>query len=438
MKYTHRYIVAILTLFMVGCDDYLDIQPEGKVIPETLEEFRAVLTKGYDVFPKQKSRVTYRADELILDENSFDFPVYKDIYTWEDANPDPQTGRYPYIQMYNSIFYANHVIEDGAAKIADSQEKNQLLGEAYALRAYAHFDLVNLYGKPYNAATSSGDRGVPLALEIDLEQAFVPVSVEEVYSQVIADLEMAQSLLNVSHYESGLNYRFTKTAVLALQARVFTYMNNSEAALQAINGALGLNNSVVNLNETLTFPNLYTSVESILALEDVFSSNLKNSATISSDLLGIYDQVNDLRFGLYFTEDDGEYIAAKGGEQEFKCSFRVSELLLLKAEAEAKLGSLDAAKSTLLNFMQNRYESDYMATLETTINGLTASEFLLELYTERRRELALEGHRWFDLRRTDQIAITHTVNGEDFYLIENDPRYTLRFPEDAILNNPEL
>ncbi|MCL5247483.1 RagB/SusD family nutrient uptake outer membrane protein [Cellulophaga sp. 20_2_10] len=438
MKHIQTYILALLTLFMVGCDDYLEIEPEGKVIPETLEEFRAVLTTGYRVFPEQKSVVTYRADELVLDENSFNFSDYKDIYSWKDANPDPQTTPYPYIQMYNSIFYANHVIEDGSTNIEESQEKNQLIGEAYALRAYAHFDLVNLYGKPYNAATATTDLAVPLALAIDLEQVFTPVSVQAVYDQVLKDIATAKSLLNVTKFDAGLNYRFTKTAILALEARVHTYMNNSEAALTAINAALALNNSVVNLNDTPELPNLYTSAESIMALEDVFDSRVRNSSTISPDLLAIYDTTNDLRFGLYFTADGSNYKAAKGGEQELKCSFRVSELLLSKAEAEAKLDNLGAAKATLLDFVKNRYQTSYMAGLTMAIDGMSSTTFLSELYKERRRELALEGHRWFDLRRSNQKTITHTINGEDFILIENDPRYTLPFPEAARFNNPEL
>lgn len=438
MKQKYIYLVALVAFFAVSCDDYLEIEPEGKVIPESLEEFRAVLTKGYDVFPEQKSRVAYRADELILDENSFDFTSYKDVYSWKDANPDPQTAPYPYIQVYNSIFYTNHVIEDGAEKIEESAEKNQLLGEAYALRAYAHFDLVNLYGVPYNATTAATDTGVPLALGIDLEQVFVPVSVQEVYNQVLIDIEKAKSLLNVTKFDAGLNYRFTKTAILALEARVHTYMNNSEAALTAANAALALNKELVNLNDTPQLPNLYTSVESIMALEDVFDPSVRNSSFISDDLLAIYDTANDLRFGLYFSEDGSNYKAAKGGEQEFNCSFRVSELVLIKAEAQAKLGALEDAKTTLLAFMQNRYQSAYMANLATAINPMSTNEFMQELYEERWRELALEGHRWFDLRRSNQKAITHSLSGEDFQLGENDPRYTLPFPADARLNNPEL
>ncbi|MNY81145.1 SusD family protein [compost metagenome] len=57
---------------------------------------------------------------------------------------------------------------------------------------------------------------------------------------------------------------------------------------------------------------------------------------------------------------------------------------------------------------------------------------------ERERELALEGHRWYDLRRYGQPEIKHTIGGTDYILQKNDPRYTIRFPQGAITNNPDL
>ena len=69
---------------------------------------------------------------------------------------------------------------------------------------------------------------------------------------------------------------------------------------------------------------------------------------------------------------------------------------------------------------------------------MTQTQLLDFIAQERQREFAVEGHRWFDLRRTTQKQIIHTFNGENYTLIENDPRYTLPFPLDARLNNPEL
>ena len=57
---------------------------------------------------------------------------------------------------------------------------------------------------------------------------------------------------------------------------------------------------------------------------------------------------------------------------------------------------------------------------------------------ERQREFTVEGHRWFDLRRTSQKQIVHMLDGTSYTLTQNDPRYTLPFPANVRLNNPDL
>jgi len=57
---------------------------------------------------------------------------------------------------------------------------------------------------------------------------------------------------------------------------------------------------------------------------------------------------------------------------------------------------------------------------------------------ERFREFAMEGQRWYDLRRANQKKIVHLINGTTYTLIENDPRYTIDIPQQAKLNNPYL
>ncbi len=63
---------------------------------------------------------------------------------------------------------------------------------------------------------------------------------------------------------------------------------------------------------------------------------------------------------------------------------------------------------------------------------------LFRSHDERFRELAFEGHRWFDLRRTTRPQLTKTYNGETYVLEKDDPRYTLRIPAAAIEANPGL
>jgi hypothetical protein len=69
---------------------------------------------------------------------------------------------------------------------------------------------------------------------------------------------------------------------------------------------------------------------------------------------------------------------------------------------------------------------------------MSQDALIAEIMDERLREFAFEGHRWFDLRRTTQKEMVHTYKSETASLQKNDPRYTLRYPQEAIDNNPLL
>ncbi len=439
MKNILKTIVLFLTVSTIlSCEDYLDIKPIGKVIPETLADFRAVLTKGYDVYPDHKSLTTVRGDELILNEFSDDLIYFKDIYTWNDVNPDRITTSFQYADLYNSIFYANVIISEGSKKLEPSVEKDQLIGEAYALRAMAYFDLINLFAKPYDVSTSATDRGVPLALTIDLEQVYSPETVAAIYNQIISDKESAKSLLKEDTQPTGINYRFSKASLYTMESRIFLYQKEWNKALESADKALTYKNALVDLNSTAVLPNNFDTVESILALEDVFINRLKSASLASPLLTDAYDKTTDLRFPIYFQTNGNDYKIRKGGELNQKCSFRTSELYLTKAEATAHLNDLSTAKATILTFIKNRYTAAGFDQLTSSVNAMTQIELLDFIAKERQREFAAEGHRWFDLRRTTQKQINHTLSGQQYTLIKNDPRYTLPFPADARLNNPEL
>ncbi|PXY40968.1 RagB/SusD family nutrient uptake outer membrane protein [Flavobacterium cheongpyeongense] len=439
MKKISKYILLFVAAIAVtSCDDYLDIQPVGRVIPETLDEYRAVLTKGYDAYPEHKSLTAVRTDELILNEFSEDLTYYRDIYIWKDANPDRITTTFQYQYLYNVIFYTNVIINEASKKLEASEEKNQLIGEAYALRAMAYFDLVNLFAKPYNAATAGSDKGVPLALEIDLEQAFVPQSVEVIYNQIISDTNEAEKLINLNTQPTGKNYRFSKAALYSLESRIYLYQQQWQKSFDAANKALSINNTLIDLKATPALATKYTSAESILALEDGLINNLKGAVYASPDLIAAYSKTTDLRFPLYFLASGSRYRIQKGGNDDQKCSFRTSELYLTKAETSLKLNNIADAKTTVLSFIKNRYTAAAYTQLESDINAMNATDLTNFIYAERQREFAVEGQRWFDLRRTSQKQIVHTFDGDDYTLIQNDPRYTIIYPANARLNNPNL
>ncbi|RQP08358.1 MAG: RagB/SusD family nutrient uptake outer membrane protein [Chryseobacterium sp.] len=430
--------VAALSLGTVSCDRFLDIQPEGKVIPTSTEDYREVLTSAYAKYPAHKSLSALRTDELMLDEYSMDFPNYREIAMWKDSNLDAVTTQFPWVSFYSTIFYLNQTINEGTKTMAAGDEKNQILAEAHALRAYAYFDLVNLYGKPYNAATAASDKGVPISLDIDLEQVLPASSVQQVYDQIHADLAQAENLMVKAKQEQATRYRFSKAALKALEARVALYQRNYDAALTFADAALAIQNELVDLNATATVPSRFDSKESIMSLDYAFNNAVQNVSFASPELIGSYDQANDKRFGLYFEKSGSKYKVKKGGTTDFRVSFRTAELYFIKSEALLKLGQLSQAKDALLTVLAKRYTVAGFTDLQTTVGAMNATDFMKFILDERFREFTAEGHRWFDLRRADQKQITHTVSGMQYVLQPGDVRYTIEIPPSAKVNNPNL
>lgn len=429
--------VIALSFTVTSCDRFLDITPEGKVIPTTVEDYQKVLVSAYAKYPTHKSLTALRTDELVLDNNSMDFASLREIAMWKDSNLDQVTTEFPWVSFYTVNFYLNQIINEGSKTMAGGNERNQILAEAYALRAYTYFDLVNLYGKPYNSTTASSDRGVPISLEIDLEKVLPASSVQEVYQQIHADLTKAEELMITEKQVAGENFHFSKVALKALQARVALYQQDWQKALDYANQALAINNQLVDLNSSDVIPNRYDAAESILALDLALNNSVQNVGYASQDLLNSYTD-SDKRFDLYFERNGDQYKVKKGGSTDYRVSFRTAELYFIKSEALLKLNKLQEAKEALLPVLKTRYNATGYAELQSQVNAMNNSAFMSFILEERFREFALEGQRWYDLRRANQKTITHEVNGKEYILQQNDVRYTIEIPQSAKKNNPYL
>ena len=435
-------LLSVLAAFaLTACDDFLDITPTGKVIAKTGDEYRALLTYEYKYFAKDRYMTTLRTDEMLMDmvkTSSTDKDAYLDLWRWKDEAPSPTTSYFSWRTYYHTIYIANYVIgHQHEITNATKEEINQLVGESYMLRAYCHFLLVNLYAEPYTHCTPAGTRGVPMQLKADVNAIPASSSVEAVYQQVLSDLNEAEKYLNVEVWEEGKNYRFNKVSAQALRARTYLYMGQWEEALKAATTVLETHNQLEDLTtNSYTLPNSYKSVENIVALER-FSSNLYTAINIPSpDFISMYRTGDQRRTKFYKRVTSSTYSLQKGGSDDNACSFRTSEMYLIAAEASARLDSLDKAVSYLVPLMEKRLnQSAYQTTLEL-VNNMTQEELIQEILDERARELAFEGHRWYDLRRTTQPALMRTYDGVTYTLTPE--KYTMRFPTEAVEANPEI
>ncbi|WP_400261832.1 RagB/SusD family nutrient uptake outer membrane protein [Sphingobacterium sp. SG20118] len=426
-------------LLTTSCNKYLDIQPVGTVVPITEADFRALMFSGYKVYPEHKSYLNLRTDELLLDEFSTDLGTLKDLYLWNDQNPDRNTQPMAWETLYKSIFYANHIIAEAKDKAGDTDGVKQIRAEAYLLRAYAHFELLNTYADNYNPATAATDRGVPLSIKVDLEQLFTPATVEKVYEQILTDMKEASDLLQIIDQATAVKYRFSRRAYEAFEARLRLYRGEWELAVKAADRGLAINADLEDLKDASSkLPNDFESKEMIQAWEEVGKPNVSGSTFISPVLLAKYEE-GDLRFARYFEKRwDDNIVSKKGGNNRLNVTFRNAELYLIKAEAAARLGKPTQAIQELTTLLKNRLTAAAFAAAQTKLSTITDKDLISFIIEERAKEFALEGLRWYDLKRTTRPEIVHRYQSKDYFLNQNDPRYVIRYPKEAISNNPEL
>ena len=433
-------MVAVV-LSLAACNDFLDIQPIGKVMPQTGDEYRKLLTEAYSRVLADRGLTTFRTDELVLDDataSDDDLEFYLDIWRWQDNNPDQNTSSFGWLNHYYVSYIANSVIENrqNIIEVTDSA-RNQMVGEAYMLRAYIHYILVNLYADPYTHCDPATTKGIPLKLSSDVTAVLSRNTVGEVYASILSDIDMAESLLNVETWPEGETYRFNKVSADAFRARVCLYMGNWEEAYKAAVRVIERHGTLEDMTSSTTLPNDYQSVEAIVSLENIITENY-NTGKISDGLVALY-RSGDMRLSRFYRQQvAGVYMLRKGGNNTYRCTFRTAEFYLTAAEAAVELNDMDNARHYLTELMKKRYNALMYSSYEPKILAMTQDELRQEIYDERFRELAFEGHRWFDLRRTTRPELTKTYNGETYVLQKDDPRYTLRIPPEAVEANPGL
>lgn len=441
MRYLHIAILFPIVMVLTACERFLDIKPVGSVIPENEEQYRALLTNAYSRFPTDRGLAMFRSDEVQLNAaDSYSEASYLDIYTWNDNAPSDYTASFQWKDYYHIIYLANHIIAELADADGLTPAMEQMVGEAYCLRAYAHFTLVCLFAPPYADSTLNAP-AVPLSMNTDTETTLSRSTVAQVYASVEADIASAMQYLNAPRWTGTLAYRWSVQAAWAFRSRLYLYMARWNEAIGAAQQALALGGTLLDLNRSRAVaPAHHTSPECIQALDFVITADYLKAARPSGDIMALFDPTGDLRF-LNLTVREtaaGDYAIAADGSPAYRTTFRVGELYLNMAEAHVRLGNTTAARDTLLALKRNRLETSYFAADSAAVVALDSDALLQAVLNERARELAFQGHRWFDLRRTSQQQLIHRYNGAIHRLNRADARYTIPIPKEAREGNANL
>ncbi|HLR50082.1 MAG TPA: RagB/SusD family nutrient uptake outer membrane protein [Candidatus Sphingobacterium stercoripullorum] len=433
LKYTFIAVLSGFLLTFTACKkDYLETNPTDDVSGETIFE----TTEGAFVALEGTYRAMYlsltnhgnfgqKSADLTADLMGEDMIVHKDGYGWftgeykytarSSPAPDSRSDRTWY-QYYRLINNANRIIDQIDEAQGSDEDKNNIRGQALAIRANSYYYLVNFFQHSYKGNESAP--GVPLYTE-PTSEGHDRSTVQAVYDQIISDLEEAETLLEgaARKHKSHIN----KQTVQGIRARVALIMEDWPTAEKYANlarqGVSLMSNDTyikdgfntisngewiwgleVNVEQATVFASFYSHMDASVGYaqlgtqkkitkalyEQMGENDIRRENFLSPDAEGLSQDLppyNQVKFVLRTPGNwDSDYLL-----------MRAAEMYLIEAEAIARQGKSGA--NDLLDELVQIRDDEYSA------QGLTGDSLLEEILLQRRIELWGEGVSLFDIKR---------------------------------------
>ncbi len=380
---------------------------------------------------------------------------------------------YVWFFNYNIIGSANNII-NASEDLQSSDDLNNILGQAYAYRAWAHFNLVRWFGKAYMVGNPSSDLGVPIMLATEPPyEGLARSTVQQVYTQIKSDLEMAVTHFsdasdrpNISH----LNIDVAKGIAAQVFLTTGDWANAAKYAREARQGYSLMSeaqyksgfNSIDNPEWMWGSKMIQDQTSYFYSYFYYCSNNFNGSQNRSNPKFmnhELYDMMSetDYRRDLILKDCPSTFDAWNKGENagryassdEYKAAvaeyraivnngsshnmvpylhiklsqsdgptitpmdvilMRAAEMYLIEAEALARQGQNGPAQDVLFALVSER-DAGYVKSTKT------GQALVDEILVQRRIELFLEGHRCFDMLRNDEeLDLTNSGADPDLYL----------------------
>jgi hypothetical protein len=421
------FILIIITVALVSCEDLLDIQPTDSISDtEAIKDKTGVnraVTGAYNALMQTGSYGRYliivedlAADNLKWTGTTRDYSQFDENTIAADNGivDGIWASAYDCINRANNVLYRLPNIGDLTPAERDSYE-----GESLFLRALCHFNLVCYFG------------GIPLKTQPTLDLSNIDQArntVDEVYDQIIDDLLQAEQKLP-STSTLGRASSYSATALLArVYLTLYHYSSDPDAAAQAAAKA----EKVINeggYSLALSYGDLFTGNVTESIFEVVFDAQNRNvlaqyfyprslqgryevspttqflesseaDDTLRFDASVAFDTTANLPYGFKYRD------VVTGTDRVYV--LRLAEMYLIRAEALAYTnGNIESIRNDI-NVIRNR-----AGLLPTEADDY--DELRLAILRERRMEFAFEGQRWSDLVRT-KLATTILGIDEDYTL----------------------
>ncbi|MCI9845546.1 RagB/SusD family nutrient uptake outer membrane protein [Flavobacterium pectinovorum] len=464
MKHLFIIILPFLLLMATSCEDYTDVTPKGSLVIETADQFLETVSlpnRGYPI-----NNFQYLSDDQWMREaNVIGKTPNIDIinFTFDESTDRVaiMAGSSFYNQAYTYINRWNTIISLVDDSKGESSVKQLAKAEAKIYRAYDHFLLINTYAKAYDPGTAATDGGICIMDKFDLEAQPAKSTVAQVYEFIQKDIEEALPFIQekpMDVYHPSLAFAY------AFKAKVHLFKREIAKAKEAAEKSLSYNNQIFDMKAysaqggpaAVAVPAVNNvEVLSYMYMTGYNEMNFAQSYIISPELRTLFG-TNDARFNLFFNStsttnlDQGSNTAywATQYTRFFypTVGMKTPEVYLMLAECYAREDNLSQAVGVLNALRAKRI-------LSGTVNlavPATRKETMELVINERRKELLLGFHRFFDLKRFNNETeyaktitrvfpiVNKTVPQKTYTLQPNSRLYIVPFPLSALTKNPKL
>ena len=468
----NKIVYSGVAFLLVACTD-LTTNPRQSLTPEVaLNDVSGYQSVANSMYNRATSFGYYGQTMMIAPEilaDNLKTIANTGRYQGEEANSDREHIDIWGLDVFGGINDANLIIEgiDDEEVSGEEDEKSFIKGEAYFMRALFYFDLCRVYGYEPGKEVNGFNLGpimrlTPTLVASEANEYLSRSTVEEVYEQIESDLLAAIPLVGYAPIGSDGVYYANTGAALTLLARLYLYWGKMAEAEEAASYAMEIMGLLTN-GEGLLDADQYVQgfsraphPESLFELElrivDWSDGNGVNNSLnslvadnepaaqfiigASDDLMAAYEE-GDVRKNCWAATTregvEGDVYASrkwtgyKGDFLEYLPILRASELYLIRAEARYESNPSGARAD--LNALRSRRG------LGAIDNLLSGEALLNRILLERRLEFALEGHRWFDLKRNGK----NISKPEGFQDVPyTDYRILSNIPLDEITLNEKL
>jgi hypothetical protein len=455
-------IVLGAVLLLAGCNKFTDITPKGRNIlnrvsdldillnynfvnTSTLGFFKfdetTTLTDGYPYATSVPNILSTPTKSLNYALVAYDETVDRVTLAATDIK---------YEQLYSIINnVANIVLLNADNASGDRVKANQLKAEAYILRAYLHFLLINLYAKAYNPATAATDGGIPYVMDNDIATPNKKSTVAEVYADMLADIDAALQL-NALPDNNINSMRVGKGFAYAVKAKVLLFMRNYKDAITAADASLAVNSTLDDYRRFLKAP-LGTGVVSRTgpkAVENLFYAAYDQvapalqSPTIET-LADNFEAGNIIRDSTALMIANP--ISAVPGSKIWwttpfgtnTAGLSTQDMYLVKAESLIRTQQVNAGID-VLNYLRQRRIYPYLPLV-----AATEAQAMGYLMKTARSEHLFTYQNFADLKRWNtedayKQTIKRTVGGKTYELKPESKLWIFPFPQSATNYNANL